>query len=95
MRWRTYGATPVFFGAMNYKDLTPTEPFFNSPCGCDRAKTGDWVKEVLDLRKVFTDISRLSGRVSSTCVLPSRNYPAPARLILLTSAGAYAESYNF
>jgi hypothetical protein len=64
---------------MNYKDLTPTEPFFNGPFGCDNAKTGDRVKEVLDLLRVFTDISRLSGRVSSTCVLPSRNYPAPAR----------------
>jgi hypothetical protein len=53
------------------------------------------MKEVLDLRSVFTDISRLSGRVSLTCVLPSRNYSAPARLILLTSAGAYAESHNF
>lgn len=69
---------PSFY-AMNYKGLTPTEHVLNSRFGRDQAETGDRVKEVLDLRRVFTDISRLSGRVSSTCVLPSRNYPAPAR----------------
>jgi hypothetical protein len=58
-------------------------------------KNGQRMKVILDLGKVFKDISRLLGRVSLTCVLPSRNYSAPARLILLTSAGAYAESHYF
>ena len=31
-RWRSYGATP-FFCVRDYKDVTPTEPFFNGSLG--------------------------------------------------------------